>query len=109
MLYELYGVKIDSSQIKQNIMDYRNNQKIYFIDMEKDLYGLTLLSGDILINNYYFYPKRKTCVFIVFLTLFHEYSHILSRLLRGNNNFIGEFLKNNKSKNLKCAGKWKLF
>ena len=72
--------------------------------MDVDLYGLTLFDGTIFINKDYYSFVHKSKIFIVFLTLFHEYSHILSRLFRGNKDYFydtGEFIKNNTNKNLK--------
>ena len=104
LLFELYGIDIDINEINEKLTNFRNNHKIYFVDMEEDLYSLTLYDSTIFINKEYLNYYHKSINFIVFLTLFHEYSHILSRLVRGDKDYFydtGEFLKNNTNKYLK--------
>ena len=111
VLNELYNVKLSINQIKKLLIDFRKSHKIYFIEMPLNLYGLTLFNGTILISNKFLdkYVNNESRSFIIFFTLFHEYTHILSRLVRGDNNFFrntGEFLK---ALNLKIGESGKYF
>lgn len=97
---ELYDKKVTTSEIKSILKNFRNNHKIYFATMPKGMFGLTLYDGTIILNNFYYnnFPD-STDTFIIFFTLFHEYSHILSRLIRGDNNYFnntGKFLEKSK-------------
>lgn len=104
VLEELYNIKVTVDEIKKQLIDFRMKHKIYFIEMPKKLYGLTLYNGTILLNNLYIkniYIKDSTNYFIVFFTLFHEYTHILSRIFRGDDDYLkstGEFLKEQNKK-----------
>lgn len=100
LIYELYGKNVELKEIKENLKEYRKKHKIYFIDMPNGLYGLCIYDGTILLNRIYYDSliRDPTNVFIIFLTLFHEYAHILSRLFRGDKNYFnntGEFTKKN--------------
>ena len=70
--------------------------------MELQRYGMTLYDGTIIINSiYYTNSKNDSFVFIVYFTLLHEIMHAISRLLRGNKNYLlntDEFTKNNAIK-----------
>ena len=111
VLEELYNIDIVVEEIKQKLIDFRMKHKIYFIEMPKQLFGLTLYDGTILLNNLYIknkFIKDSTNYFIVFFTLFHEYTNILSRLLRGDNNYFkntGEFTKD-MNKKIEDSGKF---
>lgn len=113
MFDKLYGKKIDCQEIKQALIDFRKNHQIFFIEMKTGVYGFIVYDGTIFINDKY-YSKichESTDIFIVFVTLLHEYSHILSRLLRGDKNYFndtGEFLKN-KNNNLSTDESGKYF
>ena len=114
VIKELYKVNLEVNEIKKKLIDFRKNHKIYFLEMPKQLYGLTLFNGTIIINSLYLnnnnkYFKDSTTYFIIFFTLMHEYMHILSRLVRGDDNFFnstGEFLK---ALNLKLDESGKFF
>jgi hypothetical protein len=111
VLNELYNVKLSINQIKKLLIDFRKSHKIYFIEMPWKLYGLTLFNGTILISKEFLdkHFNNESRSFIIFFTLFHEYTHILSRLVRGDNNFFrntGEFLK---ALNLKIGESGKYF
>lgn len=108
ILEELYDKKLTISEIKSALKNFRNYHKIYFISMPKGMFGLTLYDGTILINAEYYCPKIRDpkYTFIIFFTLFHEYTHVLSRLIRGDDNFFintGKFLENTK-KTIKESG-----
>ena len=106
VIYELYKVNLQVKEIKQKLYDFRKKHKILFLEMPKKLYGLTLFNGTILINSLYLddnnkYFKDPSTYFIIFFTLLHEYMHILSRLVRGDDNFFnstGQFLKDSNLK-----------
>lgn len=104
VLKELYNITISVEEIKTKLIEFRMKHKIFFLEMPHNLYGLTLYNGTILLNNLYMknkFIKDSTNYFIVFFTLFHEYTHILSRLFRGDNNYLkntGEFLKDTNKK-----------
>ena len=114
IINELYNVNLKVNEIKKKLIDFRKNHKIFFIEMPKELYGLTIFNGTILLNSLYLndggkFYKDSSTYFIIFFTLFHEYMLILSRLVRGDNNFfnnIGDFLK---ALNLKIKESGKFF
>ena len=114
IINELYKVNLKVNEIKKKLIDFRKNHKIFFIEMPKELYGLTIFNGTILLNSLYLndggkFYKDSSTYFIIFFTLFHEYMHILSRLVRGDDNFFnntGDFLK---ALNLKINESGKFF
>ena len=93
LIYELYGKHVKLNEIKENLKEYRKKHKIYFIDMPNGLYGTILL------NRIYYDSLIRYLinVFIIFLTLFHEYAHILSRLFRGDKNYFNNNINVNES------------
>lgn len=69
--------------------------------MKINTFGLLLFDGKIFINKIYISPfKDEKYNFIIFFALFHEYTHVLSRLLRGNDIFFSktEVFANNINK-----------
>ena len=68
--------------------------------MNSKRYGLTLYDGTIIINRmYYGAAYTDEFAFMILWTLLHEIMHILSRLMRKDNNFFldtGEFTMNKK-------------
>lgn len=101
VIYDLYGKFIETSDIEKMIRDFRKNHSIFFIEMEDNLLGLTLYNGTILLNKDFYNNKNNfPKTLIGFLTLFHEYSHIISKLIRGDKNYFydtGHFLESNNS------------
>ena len=99
LIYELYGKHVELNEIKENLKEYRKKHKIYFIDMPNGLYGLNIYDGTILLNRIYYDSliRDPTNVFIIFLTLFHEYALILSRLFREDKNYFNNNINVNES------------
>ena len=100
ILEELYDVQTSENEIKKIIENFLKNHNIYFLPMNSRRYGMTLYDGTIIINKiYYGAAYSEEFAFIILWTLLHELMHILSRLIRKDNNFFldtGEFTKNNK-------------
>ena len=97
VLEDLYEVKKSRQEIKQITKEFLKKQTIYFVTMNFDYYGMILYDGTILINRAYYGLSytHKNAIIILF-TLMHEIMHALSRLLRGNTNYLintGEFTK----------------
>ena len=86
------------------INEFLTNHSIYFLQMNYKRYGMTLFDGTIVINKIYYGPTYiQESAFIILWTLLHEMMHILSRLLRGDNNFfldenLQNPIKNNRKK-----------
>jgi hypothetical protein len=99
VIFDLYGKHIETSDIERMSGDFRNNHSIFFIEMEDNLLGLTLYNGTILLSKDFYNNKNNlTKSLNGFLILFHEYSHIISRLIRGDSNYLYvtvDFLKKN--------------
>ena len=100
VLEELYNVKTKENEIMKLINEFLTNHSFYFLQMNYKRYGMTLFDGTIVINKIYYGPTYiQDSAFIILWTLLHEMMHILSRLLRGDNNFFldtGEFTKSNQ-------------
>ena len=100
ILDELYDVQTSENEIKKIIENFLKNHSIYFLYMNSKRYGLTLYDGTIIINRmYYGAVYTDEFAFIILWTLLHEIMHILSRLMRKDNNFFldtGEFTMNKK-------------
>ena len=100
ILDELYDVQTSENEIKKIIENFLKNHSIYFLYMNSKRYGLTLYDGTIIINRmYYGAAYTDEFAFIILWTLLHEIMHILSRLMRKDNNFFldtGEFTMNKK-------------
>lgn len=87
--YDNYNYDIDIIQTLTNHIDDMN---IYFGQLPEDICGLTLYSGDVIINAKYLNwiysedkdinSRKKQAVCSIFLTLLHEFSHILVRLVK---------------------------
>ena len=82
--------------ITQTLVNHIDRMKIYFGELPEDICGLTLYSGDVIINAKYLnwiYSNnnnsnlsKKQAVCSIFLTLLHEFSHILVRLVKSRIN-----------------------
>ena len=100
ILDELYDVQTTENEIKKIIENFLKNHSIYFLYMNSKRYGLTLYDGTIIINRmYYGAAYTDEFAFMILWTLLHEIMHILSRLMRKDNNFFldtGEFTMNKK-------------
>ena len=98
-LYELYEIKVKSTRIKNELKAFISSHQIYFFELSKKFYGLTLYDGTILLNKSYSNTGTPINVFIIYFTLMHELMHALSRILRGDNNYLldtGDFVKKMK-------------
>ena len=98
-LDELYGIKVKSTKIKNELKAFISSHQIYFFELSKKFYGLTLYDGTILLNKLYKNTDIAVNVFIIYFTLMHELMHALSRILRGDNNYLldtGDFVKKMK-------------
>ena len=65
--------------------------------MNIDYYGLILYDGTILINQIYLCAKSNRNSLTILFTLMHEIMHALSRMVRGDDNFLlntDQFTKN---------------
>jgi hypothetical protein len=102
VLKELYGVNVPSNELKKVISDFLDKHDIYFISMDKKLFGFIIYNGTIFLNSANVQVGLSTeDTFVTYFTLLHEIMHALSRLYRGNKNYLidtGEFLKNNIKK-----------
>ena len=128
-----YDKKIN---IKKLLEEHIDKMNIYFGELPENICGVTLYSGDVIINGKYLnliYSKnkknkdifKKQAVCSIFLTLLHEFSHILVRLIKAklpNKNVKNQFvesedlssinepdsnLKNYKLKELQTIFSWK--
>ncbi len=88
--------------IKQMLTKHIDKMNIYFGELPEDICGLTLYTGDVIINAKYLnliYSgntisdlSKNQAICSIFLTLLHEFSHILVRLVKAQ-------LKNNAKSN----------
>ena len=106
-----------------DINDIINSSNIYFIDLPKDVYGLTICNGDIFIKSEYLCEAlnesensdfRLTAIAKIYLTLLHELCHKLQHTLRcknSNNDKIKEnyFNKSFIASNIKKDYKFDVF
>ena len=95
---DLYNKTLSEKELINGVSNFKNNHKIFIIDMGFKFYGLLLYDGTILVNKRYYFQNQniETMIFIIFSTLLHEYMHSLSRIFRGDDNFFydtDEFLK----------------
>lgn len=94
---ELYGENKSIQEIKSIIKGFIKKHNVYFVLMNIEYYGMILYDGTILINQaYYGLTFTNRNAFIILFTLLHEIMHALSRLIRGNDNYLlntGEFTK----------------
>lgn len=98
-LFELYGIKSDPKGIKAKLKSFISNHNIYFIHLPNEYYGLTLYDGTILLNSSFSLFNSSIDSLIIFFTLMHELMHALSRIFRGNDNYLidtREFVKQMK-------------
>ena len=101
VLKELYEINISEKEIKRYFKDFIKIHDIYFISVRKDIFGMILYDGTILINKMYYEFNDIVNAFTIYFTLFHELTHAISRLVRGDNNYLlntDEFTKNKKIK-----------
>ena len=80
--------------IIKTLTNHIDQMKIYFGELPEDICGLTLYSGDVIINAKYLNwiylndknsnLSKKQAVCSIFLTLLHEFSHILVRLVKSS-------------------------
>lgn len=114
--------------IQKILKDSINKMNIYFGELPENLCGITLFTGDVIINGKYLNPiystnksiiaYRKQSLCAIFLVILHELCHILTRIVKNKcdrkaakNAFIEsediDSIKTNsfkfiKLKNLKC-------
>ena len=108
ILEKLYGTKISSKKIENDLKDFFAQHNIILILMPVQRYGLTLYDGTIFINRKYYDNRDKIDTFAIYFTLFHEYMHVLFRLEKDDKNFLlntDEFTKNNITK-IKESGEY---
>lgn len=96
------GFNKNNSYIKKILCKHIDKMNIYFGELPEDVCGLTLYTGDVIINGKYLnliYLEninndlcRRQAICSIFLTLLHELAHILVRLFKSK-------LKNKSSKN----------
>ena len=103
ILEKLYGTKISSKKIENDLKDFISKHNIFLISMPSNRYGLTFYDGTIFINrkNYVNIYKYKVDTYIIFFSLFHEYMHVLFRLEKDDKNFLlntDEFTQNRNTK-----------
>ena len=82
--------------IIQTLIDHINKMKICFGELPEDICGLTLYSGDVIINAKYLNwiysndkdinSRKKQALCSIYLTLLHEFCHILVRLVKSTIN-----------------------
>ena len=90
--------------ITQTLINHIDKMKIYFGELSEDICGLTIYSGDVIINAKYLNwiysndkdinSRKKQAFCSIFLTLLHEFSHILVRLVKSE--IIKKKAKNNQ-------------
>ena len=97
VLKELYGVQLSRNEIREKIKNFFKMHSIFFVYMNIDYYGLILYDGTILINQIYLGAKSNRNSLTILFTLMHEIMHALSRMARGDDNFLlntDKFTKN---------------
>ena len=88
VLKELYGVNVPSNELKKVISDFLDKHDIYFISMDKKLFGFIIYNGTIFLNSANVQVGLSTeDTFVTYFTLLHEIMQALSRLYRGNKNY----------------------
>lgn len=89
VLKELYGINVPSNELKKVISDFLDKHDIYFISMDKKLFGFIIYNGTIFLNRANVEVGISTeDTFVTYFTLLHEIMHALSRLYRGNKNYL---------------------
>ena len=84
-------ITLNKDIMKNILKNYLDTHKIYFVDMNDGLYGLTLYNGTILINNKFNQKRnlnKSPYIGIIFLTLLHEIAHVSVRLFREESNYF---------------------
>ena len=99
VLKELYGVQLSRNEIKEKIKNFFKMHSIFFVYMNIEYYGLILYDGTILINQIYLGGKSNRNSLTILFTLMHEIMHALSRMVRGDDNFLLNTDNFTKSKN----------
>ena len=86
-------------KIIEVLKNHINKMKIYFGELHYSICGLTVSTGDIIINirflngiysNYNLI--KEECLACIFLTILHELAHILTRILKGKKRFQNQFI-----------------
>jgi len=94
VLKELYGVNVPSNELKKVISDFLDKHDIYFISMDKKLFGFIIYNGTIFLNSANVQVGLSTeDTFVTYFTLLHEIMQALSRLYRGNKNYSIDNIK----------------
>jgi hypothetical protein len=100
ILYELYDINISKKELIKKVEEFIKNHNIYFVKMPVERFGMLLYDGTIIVNSVYnISTYRNHNAFIIYFTLLHEIMHAISRILRGNDNYLlntNEFTKNKK-------------
>ena len=100
ILYELYYINISKKELIKKVEEFIKNHNIYFVKMPVECFGMLLYDGTIIVNSVYnISTYRNHNAFIIYFTLLHEIMHAISRILRGNDNYLlntNEFTKNKK-------------
>ena len=97
VLKELYGVQLSRNEIREILKNFFKMHSIFFVYMNIDYYGLIIYDGTILINQIYLGAKSNRNSLIILFTLMNEIMHALSRMARGDDNFLlntDKFTKN---------------
>ena len=97
VLKELYGVQLSRNEIKEKIKNFFKMHSIFFVYINIDYYGLIIYDGTILINQIYLGAKSNRNSLTILFTLMNEIMHALSRMVRGDDNFLlntDQFTKN---------------
>ena len=88
VLKELYGVQLSRNEIREKIKNFFKMHSIFFVYMNIEYYGLILYDGTILINQIYLGAKSNRNSLTILFTLMNEIMHALSRMVRGDDNFL---------------------
>jgi hypothetical protein len=80
--------KCDAEELSKILSDHIDKMNIYFGELLSDICGISIHSGDIIINTKYLNgiysecsPIKLECLAAIFLTILHELSHILVRII----------------------------
>ena len=88
-LKELYNVQISLSEIKNIVTRILKNYPIFLLPMNLNRYGMMMYDGTIIINKAYIIGGFNfENAFMILFTLMHKLMHIISRLKRGDNNYL---------------------
>ena len=95
---EKYVNEFDSTlytvnQLSKILEKHIDKMNIYFAELPKNICGLTIYTGDIIISAKYLngiYSNSSTikleCLACIFLTILHELAHCLTRIIKGKKN-----------------------